>query len=364
LLSARGRAELALDNTQMAVELAHMVLLRDPNNAEALDVLVQAAIRSQDRGLLGEARTRIESAVRANATNEGLLLARSRVLASLEMPKVAIPELEAYCQTQGGSRSIAAFVTLADLYRLSGDMDKAKQKIEQAELVDPNSLAVIHSRFLWLMAQRRFEDLGEISSAYLSAKQQDPRMLMAAAATLAASDSTKLKKEGLKLFEHLATLSPTSVDARQGLASCLYQTGNVERAKKVYQELLKQYPNDIRILNDFAWILQEQDHQYDAALELANKGLSLSPKDLHLLDTRGTILLNMPNRLADARTDFERLVELSPADSPRLAKALLQLGRVCTRLNDLVGARQYMKKALELDQKIKVFTPEERSEIK
>ena len=52
----------------------------------------------------------------------------------------------------------------------------------------------------------------------------------------------ELKKEGLKLFERAATLSPTSVDVRLGLASTLYQTGDAERAKKIYQELLKQYP--------------------------------------------------------------------------------------------------------------------------
>lgn len=146
-------------------------------------------------------------------------------------------------------------------------------------------------------------------------------------------------------------------------SSTLYQTGDVEGAKKVYQELLKQNPNDIRVLNDLAWILQEKDRQYDAALELANRGLSLAPKDQHLLDTRGTILANMPNRLADARTEFERLLELAPSDSQRQAKTLLQLGQVCARLNDVAGAKQYVTRALEIDRKINVFTEAQRSEI-
>jgi Tfp pilus assembly protein PilF len=153
------------------------------------------------------------------------------------------------------------------------------------------------------------------------------------------------------------------MNARFGLASSLYQTGDVERAKKIYAELLKQYPNNVQVLNDFAWILQEHDHSYTAALELANKGLNLAPNDLHLLDTRGTILLNLPDRLADARKDFEKLVEVSLPDPPRRAKALLQLGRICAKLNDLAQAKQHLKAALEIDQKLDVFTTDERSEI-
>ncbi len=172
-----------------------------------------------------------------------------------------------------------------------------------------------------------------------------------------------LKKEGLKLFEHAVTLSPTSKNARLGLASTLYQTGNAERAEKIYRELLGQYPNEIQILNDLAWILQEHYHRYAAALELANRALSLAPNDLYVLDTRGTILLNLANRLADARNDFKKLVELSHPDTRQQAKALLQLGRICAKLNDLVQAKQHLQNALEIDRKIDVFTPDERSEI-
>jgi len=363
LLSARGRAELALENTQMAVELARLALQKDPNNTEAISLLLEAGLSGDNRNLLEEARTSIESAVRRNLTNERLLLSRAQVLAALQRPQAAIPELEAYCQTKEGSSSVAALVTLADLYRFAGDVEKAKRRIEQAEGIDPNNQAVIHARFLWLISQNRPEEFAEISSAYISAKNQNPTLVLAAASFLAASDSMQLKKEGLKLFEHTLTLSPTSINARLGLASILYQTGNVERAKDIYQELLKQYPNDVRILNDLAWILQEHDHQYNTALELANKGLSLAPKDVHLLDTRGTILSKMADWLADARSDFERLVELSPPDTRGKAKALLQLGRVCAKLNDLEQAKQHLENALGIDQKLNVFTTDERSEV-
>jgi len=405
LMLARGKTEIAIGNTQMASELAHMVLQKESNNTEALgllldavlsagnedrglieeaiksarimleedpnhtevrDIIVAAAVRSNDHTLLEEARTMIESALAKEPADEKLLLSRTHVLVSMNLSQVAIPELEAYSQTKQGSRSVPAIVTLADLHRLNGNLDQAQQRIEQAELIDPKNQLVIHARLLLLVAQNRFDEIAGISSAYLSAEKQNPATLVAAASILASLNSMTLKQEGLKLFEQAAILSPTLLSARLGLASTLYQTGDTERAKQTYQELLDQYPNNIQALNDLAWILQEHDQRYDAALELADRGLKAArdEKDrIHLLDTRGTILSNMPDRLADARTDFKSLVDESPDDTPQKAKALLKLGRICVKLNDLVQAELHMKNALEIDQKINVLTPDERSEI-
>jgi tetratricopeptide (TPR) repeat protein len=377
LLLARGRAELAIDyaqmgdnpphiNAEMAANLAHMVLDKDPNSAQARDLLVGAALRSKDQKLLAEARTLIEAGLSAEPANEALLLSRAGVLLALGEPAAAIPELEAYCRTKKGGNSISAIATLADLYRISGDMNKAGQEIARAEKLDPHSLTAVHARFLWLVAQKRFDELSHVSSAYFAAKDPNPTAFVAAATILAASDSMPLKKEAVKLFERAVSLARTSKETRQarlGLASTLYQTGDVERAVTMYQELLKQYPDDKQALNDLAWILQEHEHRYDAALELANKGLVLWPDELHLLDTRGTILSKMGNRLADARKDFERLVESAPAGSAQQAKALLKLGRTCAKLNDPAQAKQRLQEALKIDGKINVFTAAERSEI-
>jgi len=342
LLSARGRAEVALDNTQMAAQLADFVLENDPNSAEALAVLADAALVSESDSLSDRAQTLIESAVDRNPTSEPLLLLRARFLVALEEPETAIPELEAYCQTPQGGSSVTVLVTLADLYRLSGDMDRSKEKIEQAERLAPDSQTVVHARFLWLMAQNRFGELAGISSAYLSAKGQNPAIVLTAASMLGAADSMELKKEA---------------------AITLYQTGDAERAKGIYRELRQQYPGNVRVLNDLAWILQEHDKDDEVALELANRGLRLEPENLHLLDTRGVILSKMTGRFADAKTDFEDLVRLSAPDSQRRAKALLQLGRICVKLGNLEEAREHLEKALEIDRAVNAFTAEERSEI-
>jgi tetratricopeptide (TPR) repeat protein len=362
----------------MAVQLAHVVLQNDQNNTEAQDVLVLAPIKSNNQRFLNDARIRIKSATANNPINEKLLLSEISKVASEEvnlsetaevnLSEIAIPVLEAYCQTPKGSSSVEAIVTLADLYRIIEEMDTAKQWIEKAEGIDPSNQIVVHARFLWLVAMKQFSELSDISSVYLSATKQDSKTLMNAASILIGLDSLALKKEGIKLYDHAATLSTstTSTTERMNVASTLYQTGNFERAENIYRELLGQYPNHIRILNDLAWILQEHYKKYNEALELTNRGLSISPNNLNLLDTRGTILLNLPDRLPDARDDFQKLAKLLPTSSPQRAKELLQLGRICEKLNDLEQAKRHLQQAIEIEQAVdvKIFTLNEMSEIK
>ncbi len=361
---ARGRTELALGYPPMAVKLAREVLSADPNNTDALALLGNGALSSGERNLLDEVLKRTDAALGRDPTSERLLVLWSQVSAALGQSTAAISRLRAHCQSKP---STMALLMLADLYRRAGDVDQADKTIAQAEQLDPESQIVIHARLRLMVAQQRLDALAHIADKYISAKDQDLPTVLEAAATLASLTPDACKNEAVRLYEHAATLSPTLLETHLGLASTLYRTKNTERAKKILEELLQQYPNDVRVLNDLAWILQERDHSYASALDLANRGVKLARDDdlilLSLLDTRGTILANLPDRLVDAKADFGRLVEKSPSDTEQKARALLQLGRVCARLKDLPEAKQHLEEALKIDKKINAFTPAERTEI-
>lgn len=363
LQSIRGRVELMLQNNRMAAQLAEQVLAEDPNHTEARDVFVQAALASADRSLLGEANTLLDDAIENSPYSEGLLLSRARILVALEQPAVAIPQLEAYCQSDETDPTIAALITLADLHRMTGDAARAESIIQRAAEMEPGSQRVVHARLLLLMDQDRTAELSDIASAYISAAEQNPGILIAAATTLSTMDSIKLKKEALRLYEHTAKLFPESIPAHLGSASTMYQLGDVDAAKRAYRDVLKQHPDNVQALNDLAWILQERDADYADALELAEKGLSIAPNDRHLLDTRGTILSRMAGHLDDAKRDFEKLLSLSQPNSSQRAKAHMQLGRINNKLGDNRAAEEHFDKAMGIDQAIDVLTPAEKSEI-
>jgi tetratricopeptide (TPR) repeat protein len=293
------------ESKEKAKKILKRIVELEPRAINAHLMLIDMAIKDEE---LQDARDLVIQALGSNPGNAFLLSVRSRIESqagekrlAAELARMAIPDLKAYCESGDGSGSVNTIVSLANLYRITGDFEDAEHWIDQAEQLDPNSTTVINE--------------------YMS------------------------------------------------LALTAYQNDDSERAKQIYRKLSRQhankYPENIRIFNDLAWIIQESDKDYVTALDLANKGLAAAREDeekLHLLDTRGTILFKM-ERFDEARSDFETLLGLSASDSHRLAKSLLQLGRICTKLNQIDKAKEHLKKALEIDQKIDVFTPEERLEI-
>jgi len=329
LLTARAQAELAMGYSSMATKLARQALQEDPDNAVARDVFARAALTSKDRSLLAEARTMMET----------------------------------FCQTDEGRKSVQAVVTLADLYRTTDDTGKAEEVIKQLEQSHPDDQMVVHARFVLLVSMKRFDELGPLVPAYISAQGQDLTMVRTAASVLLSQESAELKREGIRLLRHAVSTWPASLDAQRDLASGLYRAGDAEAAQKAYRALLDQNREDVQTLNDLAWILQERFERYDEALELANRGIRIAPNDVHLLDTKGTILSKMPGRLPEAKSIFERIVSLSRSDPRRLAVTHLQLGRVCVQLDDSAQAKLHLENVQEIDRTHNVLTTQERSEV-
>jgi len=364
LILARASAERALENTQMAAKLARMALRLEPDSIGARDMFAEIALMAKGRELLAEARDIMAKAIEDKPTDAQLQLAQTRILAAMGMTDIATAKLEAYCETKEGKRSVVALIALAEFYRFQGKMTESKQKIDQAAKLQPKDLGVIRARLTGLATAGEFGEITKLMAAYLAGDKPDRDVILAAAGMLLSSESTGDKKEALKLYKHVLAAAPKMMAAHLGLASAAYQTGDVERARKVLRGVLEEDPNNVRAMNDLAWILAEKFLRYKEALKHADRGLSLDPDNLSLLDTRGTILSNLPGRLTDAKTDFEALVKSVAAGSRRQAKALLQLGRVCVKLKNLAEAKQHFTKAVEIDRKHNVFSAEERSEIK
>ena len=128
------------------------------------------------------------------------------MLAGLDTPQTAIASLEAYCRTKKESGSVKALVTLADMVRLAGDAERSREWIEQAERLDRDNQAVVHARFLWLVSQKRSQELANMDCCLPFGQTAHAAALLVAASTLLSFDAKDLKQEALKLFQHAATL--------------------------------------------------------------------------------------------------------------------------------------------------------------
>ncbi len=347
----------------MTRELAKGVLKDEPDNTDALEVLVRSATTTRDANALEEAQTIVDGALRKRPENERLQVLMTRVLAARDLKDAAATRLDAYIQTPAGRSSTTAVLALATLYRTQGEIVKAGQMIDRAAELAPASTAVLRERLLWLGAQKKFDDIVAQTTVYRTRQDRDTDVMLTAASILTASSAAPAHlKEAAALYDQVIADFPQRMDARIGRAQVAYRAGDLDQAERIYRGVLESDSKNVQVLNDLAWILADARHDYKAALDLADKGVALAPDNIYLRDTRGVILMNLPNRLKDARTDFQKQVDLA-ANPPRRAKALVQLGRVCAKLGDLAQAKIVCGEALKIDAEAGVLSPQERAEM-
>jgi tetratricopeptide (TPR) repeat protein len=274
----------------------------------------------------------------------------------------AITRLEAYRQTEAGRGSVGVLLALADLYRRADRLTECGERIEQAAKLGPDHPGVAEQQLLRLNVAKQFDGIVSLVSSLTTQKNVNARIFVMAAQVLRVPGAEAYRKEAEKCYKETLRRDPLSIEALRGRASLAYEQGNIDDALEHYAKVLEMHPYSPQALNDMAWILSESKREYKRALELANQGVSLAPDDDHLRDTRGVILMRL-DRPQDARKDFERFAQLNPPDTPRRAKALLQLGRACAKLKDFVQAKKHLDEALEIDRQKPVFSPQERSEI-
>lgn len=369
LLLKHAEIEAALDNVVMARTLVRQALRVNSQDRNALHLLAQLALKNATAEMLEEAQRLLQDALEQKPADMQLQIDFANVLDAGGESERAVAVLEEFRNRAQPDESVVVLLALADLHQKRYEPDLADACLAEAELLGPEEPMVLLMRIDWLGKQKRFDQIVELMRDNRPDPPYTAQVLFAAGVFLASSGVPAHEDVGLDLFETALARLPTKseletdVALRLNIATMMYKTGAIDKAEQVYRDVLATHPQNAGALNDLAWILAEARHAYEEALPLADRGLQVAPRSTHLLDTRGVILSHLPGRLRDARRDFERCVELSQSGTPARAKALLQLGRTCARLDDETGVRRCLQEALEIDRKQDVFTTEEREEI-
>jgi tetratricopeptide (TPR) repeat protein len=363
LLLARADAERRLGNLGMAREVVRTLLKQNPDDPGSLDALVSLAGSPPDAKVLEEAQVLANQAANRKPSDERLQLVVARALDVAGQRDAAIARLDAYRQTEAGRSSVNVLLALADLCRAAGNLAACKDRIEQASKLAPDHPGVVQQQILYLAAAKQFDEIASLMSALARKQPGDAGTFLVAAKVLHSGGADSHRKAAKACYEEALRNAPLMTEALLGLALLTYQGGDISGAEMAYVKVIEAHPNNPQALNDLAWILSESKHDYKRAIELADRGVALVPDDDHLRDTRGVVLMRV-GRLQDARKDFEKMASLNPPDSPRRAKALLQLGRVCAKMNDAAQAKRYLEEALQIDSRKSVFSAEERAEAR
>jgi tetratricopeptide (TPR) repeat protein len=141
-------------------------------------------------------------------------------------------------------------------------------------------------------------------------------------------------------IESLLSKDPTKHLLRNLLADTYLQNGQKAKATEHYNQLvtLENYPNQSAVLNNLAFITMDTD--LDAALELTEQALLISPKASSLIDTKGWIIAKKgqyDQALVLLRQAYS-MDSNDPAIRYHLAYTLHKLGRVEEAKTELVSA--------------------------
>jgi tetratricopeptide (TPR) repeat protein len=128
------------------------------------------------------------------------------------------------------------------------------------------------------------------------------------------------------------------------LAFCREQLGDVDGAVSAVREVLAREPENSSVLNTLGYLLADHGRDLAEAEDLVRRALAQEPDNGAYLDSRGWVYYRL-GRLAEARRDLERAVELTNGD-PVVRE---HLGDVYKELNLIDLAREQYVRSLRQD---------------
>ncbi|HYG16677.1 MAG TPA: tetratricopeptide repeat protein, partial [Bacteroidia bacterium] len=138
------------------------------------------------------------------------------------------------------------------------------------------------------------------------------------------------------------------------IGSAYYKQAKYNESYAAFEEALTLDPNNLLVLNNYAYYLSEQGDHLEKALAMSKRTIEISPNNPAYLDTYGWILYKS-ERYNDALGYIRKALELSPGDGDIME----HLGDVHYRLGNKEEAAKYWQKSkdsgndsVQLDRKI------------
>lgn len=251
--------------------------------------------------------------------------------------------------------SSEARMKLADFYNRVNRDGEAVQALESI-LKDEPEYAVARYRLGEIyLAQKEFAKTSEQVERLLAVNSHDAEALLLRARMRLQENKTE---EAVKDLEEILKKQPSQRDALYYMADARLSLGQIEEARAFIGDLEKYHPS-----YPFSKLLQIQASfvagETEKALRQANEllqtiktvrpdanvtGQELAGLRVRALIARGSAHLEL-GKLNEARADFEEVQKLSPNS----ANSYVNLARVSTAAGNPATAKQFLEKALLLD---------------
>jgi tetratricopeptide (TPR) repeat protein len=298
---------------QAALDMVRDILRTDPNNFNARLIESQAYLGQKK---YGESDALLNGMMKSNNNSTDVFYqAGMNAMAQGKPDAAAGAFMRAYQLNPANSKALLGVVD-ADIQL--GKPDAAMTVLTAESKKNPNRLDVVF--LMGTTAQRagKLDDaLGYFNKFLNGLSPTDPTR---ADAFLQIANIYRFKNDrgnAIAFTQKASAIKPDNEQILIDLGMLLSQAGRQADAKQAYQAALKVGPNNIRTLNELAYLLAETNSELDQALNCAQRAKSLAPNNPDISDTLAWVMLK--KKLTDqAILTFKDLASHYPANATYL----------------------------------------------
>ena len=234
------------------------------------------------------------------------------------------------------------FEILASVYMEQKNTKKADEMYREALERDPKKLTAYLSWCSLYTREKNYKKARDIFEQALKHidRNSEPGIFFEARVLTALKEFDKAEP----LFQVLLRKNPEQVNYVYNYALMCYDAQKFEKAETLFRKVLKENPDNADAYNNLGYMLAEQGIKLDEAKDFIKKALYLRPGAAYMIDSLGWVYYQKGDYIT-ARKHLLRAESLSLED-PVLYD---HLGDTFQKLGDLEKAREYWKRAFELD---------------
>ena len=154
-------------------------------------------------------------------------------------------------------------------------------------------------------------------------------------------EGIKLLEEGKRVAEHLVSVMPTSIEAKEMQARFEFEFGETSKAEQLWKEILKVNPEYAHALKGLGDVSNINGNLPEAVIYYRRAVLA-DPNNLARQLTLG-IALMYASQFEDSKRTFEAIL----ARDQKRSDAHVELANVLSQLQDFEGARDHFQTALK-----------------
>lgn len=236
------------------------------------------------------------------------------------------------------------YALAADFYTRSEDFDKALSALEKTTKLMPQNDNAWRTRVQLLYQEQRYDDVISVGKEADGIFPNDAFIQFFVGATYFIQN----KHDDAENWLSLATQTPSPDALRSTIFGMLGDVFSArdkwKEADRAYERSLELDPDNVNVLNNYAYYLSERDEQLERAKKMSLRAINGDPNNASYLDTVGWVFYKLGD-FENAKIYIQKSLDTGEAS----ATVLDHMGDIYLKLNQSKKAKDFWDRALKMD---------------